>query len=96
MKALDEANVVKALQYATLIKLEIYYVVRKVCKFMSSPTKAHWVAIKKILKYLKRTISHGLLFHHTFVTTFIILNVFCVADRASTLETAFNFGPKLV
>lgn len=44
-------SVVGALQYITIIRLEIAYNVNKVCQFMQSPKTEHWVAIKRILRY---------------------------------------------
>ncbi|XP_050908608.1 uncharacterized mitochondrial protein AtMg00810-like [Lathyrus oleraceus] len=53
-------SVVGALQYATFTRLDIAYSVNKVCQFMSHPLKAHWVVVKRILRYLKGTISHDI------------------------------------
>ncbi|RZB91500.1 Retrovirus-related Pol polyprotein from transposon RE2 [Glycine soja] len=50
-------SVVGALQYATITRPEISFSVNQVCQFMSPPLEAHWVAVKRILKYLKGTIS---------------------------------------
>lgn len=55
-------NVVGALQYCTLTRLEISYSVNKVCQFMHALTSTHWQAIKHILRYLKATLHHGCLF----------------------------------
>jgi len=46
-------SVVGALQYATFTRPEISYVVNKVCQFMSKPLESHWIAVKRILRYLK-------------------------------------------
>ncbi|KAJ0975586.1 hypothetical protein J5N97_017551 [Dioscorea zingiberensis] len=54
-------QVVGSLQYATLTRPEIAYAVNRVCQFMHSPTQDHWKAAKRILRYLKGTIEHGLL-----------------------------------
>lgn len=45
-------QVIGALQYATLSRPDISYVVNKVCQFMHSPTENHWSAVKRILRYL--------------------------------------------
>lgn len=61
-------SVVGALQYATITKPEISFVVNKVYQFMARPLKSHLVAVKCILRYLKSTLHHGLHFlpvdHH--------------------------------
>ena len=52
-------SVVGALQYATLTRPEICFAVNKVCQFMASPLDSHWTVVKRILRYLKGTLSHG-------------------------------------
>ncbi|XP_038902494.1 uncharacterized mitochondrial protein AtMg00810-like [Benincasa hispida] len=58
-------SVVATLQYITLTHLEISYSVNKACQFMHSPTILHWQLVKRILHYLKGTLSHGLLLKGT-------------------------------
>ncbi|CAH9115485.1 unnamed protein product [Cuscuta epithymum] len=53
-------SVVGALQYVTITRPEISYAVNRVCQFMHAPTDIHWQAVKRILRYLKGTISTGL------------------------------------
>ncbi|KAL6325928.1 hypothetical protein AAG906_038419 [Vitis piasezkii] len=53
-------STVGALQYLTLTRLDISFVVNKACQFMSSPSNTHWLGIKCILCYLKGTTSYGL------------------------------------
>jgi len=53
-------SIVDALQYATITRPEISYSVNKVCQFLSNPLEEHWKAVKRILRYLKGTINHGL------------------------------------
>lgn len=58
--ALLYRSIVGGLQYATLTRPEIAYSVNKVCQFMSHPLETHWKAVKRILRYLKGTLSYGL------------------------------------
>jgi len=56
-------KIIGALQYLTFTRLDICYIVNKVCQFMHAPTESHWATIKCIIRYLKGTSSYGL--HHT-------------------------------
>ncbi|XP_058784278.1 uncharacterized mitochondrial protein AtMg00810-like [Vicia villosa] len=96
-------SVVGALQYATLTRPDIAYAVNKVCQFMALPLEAHWVAVKRILRYLKGTISHGLHLSALPLSTAPSIKLFCDADwasdpddRRSTSGAAIYFGPNLV
>ncbi|KAM1473016.1 hypothetical protein ACFX2I_029191 [Malus domestica] len=55
-------SVVGALQYLTVTRPDLSYAVNQVCQFMHAPTTHHWMAVKRILRYLKATPSHGLLY----------------------------------
>ena len=41
---------------------DITFAVSSVARFCSKPTKQHWVAVKRILRYLKGTVNHGLMY----------------------------------
>ncbi|KAF8397907.1 hypothetical protein HHK36_016832 [Tetracentron sinense] len=43
-------SVVGALQYVTLTRPDISFAVNKACQFMQSPTTAHWLSVKQILR----------------------------------------------
>lgn len=47
--------IVGGLQYATITKPEITFVVNKVCQYMHAPKQQHWQAAKRILGYLAGT-----------------------------------------
>ncbi|XP_021808645.1 uncharacterized protein LOC110752330 [Prunus avium] len=49
-----------ALQYLTITRPNIAYAVQHVSQFMSSPSDTHLEAVKRILRYLKGTLGHGL------------------------------------
>ena len=44
---------------------DISFAVSNVAKFYSRPTKEHWTAVKRIMRYLKGTTSYGLLYSET-------------------------------
>lgn len=96
-------SVVGALQYATITRPDIAYAVNKVCQFMSHPLETHWVAVKRILRYLKGTIHYGLHISPHSPNQLPSLRVFCDADwasdpddRRSTSGAAIYFGGNLV
>ncbi|XP_014660837.1 uncharacterized protein LOC106804380 [Setaria italica] len=49
-----------ALQYLTLTRLDLVYVVQQVCLFMHDPCEPHLTLIKHILRYVKGTLSSEL------------------------------------
>jgi hypothetical protein len=53
-------SIVGALQYLTLIRLDISFMVNKVCQFLYASTTVHWAALKRILRYLKKSTHIGL------------------------------------
>ncbi|XP_022883075.1 uncharacterized protein LOC111399813 [Olea europaea var. sylvestris] len=55
-------HVVGALQYCTITRAEIAYSVNQLCQHMYNPTTTHWIAAKRVLRYLKGTLDHGLLY----------------------------------
>jgi histone deacetylase 1/2 len=96
-------SVVGSLQYATITRPEISFAVNKVCQFMSAPLESHWTAVKRILRYLKGTITCGLKMFLTDIHHPLSLKVFCDAgwdsdpgDRRSTSGAAIYFGPNLI
>ncbi|XP_040967091.1 uncharacterized mitochondrial protein AtMg00810-like [Gossypium hirsutum] len=58
----DYRSLAGALQYIVLTWPDIAYVVNQVCQFMHAPITSHMVALKRILRYLRGTFSHGLIF----------------------------------
>ena len=50
------------LYLSTATRPDITYAVSNVAKFSANPTKQHWIAVKRIFRYLKGTLNYGLLF----------------------------------
>lgn len=48
------------LQYLTITRPDLAYAVNKLSQYMHSPTQYHIQQLKKLLRYVKGTISHGL------------------------------------
>eukprot|EP00268_Persea_americana_P031619 TRINITY_DN30830_c2_g1_i1.p1 TRINITY_DN30830_c2_g1~~TRINITY_DN30830_c2_g1_i1.p1 ORF type:complete len:165 (+),score=21.71 TRINITY_DN30830_c2_g1_i1:236-730(+) len=55
-------SAVGALQYHTWTRPNIAFAVNQVCQFMHDTTTDHWTAVKRILRYVKGTINHGIMF----------------------------------
>jgi len=96
-------SVVGALQYATLTRPEISFSVNKVCQFMSHPLESHWVAVKRIMQYLKGTLDHGLTLYLSPSSQTPTLKAFYDIDWASDPDDRRNtsgavvyFGSNLV
>jgi hypothetical protein len=49
-----------ALQYLTLTRPDLAYAVQQVCLFMHDPRESHLAFLKRILRYVKGTLSYGL------------------------------------
>jgi len=66
---------------------------------MHSPTNVHWMATKRVLRYLKGSIDHGLLYRKGSLS----LEAFCDSNWAGDLDTRWSttgfgifLGPCLV
>lgn len=56
-------SAVGSLLYLSIVtRPDITYAVSNVAKFCAKPTKQHWVAVKRIFRYLKGTQKYGLLY----------------------------------
>jgi histone deacetylase 1/2 len=93
-------SMVGALQYLTVTRPDILYVVNKVCQFLHAPTTVHWTAAKRILRYVKGTPTIGLTFSK--VSSWLI-SAFsdadwarCVDDQRSTRGFAVFIGSNLI
>ncbi|XP_006577375.1 uncharacterized protein LOC114405603 [Glycine soja] len=100
-KNMSEAKPISSLMYASITRPKISFSLNKVYQFMSHPLKTHWVAVKRILWYLKGTISWGLHlkppFAPIFITTFCDANwAFDPDDRRLNFGACVFFGPNLI
>jgi hypothetical protein len=93
-------SIVGALQYLTLTRPDISFLVNKVCQYLHSPTTIHWTAVKRILRFLKHTLGTGL---HIRSSLSMIISAFsdadwagCGDDRKSSGGFAVFLGPNLI
>ena len=95
-----DGSLVGALQYLTLTRPDISFAVNKVCQLLHAPTKTHWTAAKRIVRYVKNTMNLGLTFSKsssTLVSAFSVSDwAGCLDDRRSTGGFAVFFGPNLI
>jgi hypothetical protein len=75
-------SIVGALQYCTLTRPKISFAVNQLCQYMHSPTTSHWSFAKRVLRYLKGSLHHGLFFGKGSLQ----LNAFCDSDWAGSLD----------
>lgn len=89
-------QLVRSLNYLTTTRLDIAYAVIILIQFMAKPHESHWIASKRVLRYLKGTINFGIEYtndcnvkwtHH-----FDFDRVRNPYDRESTIGYVFNIG----
>ena len=84
--AVPYREAVGALMYAAVTtRLDIANAVSKVARYVSAPRRSHWIAVKRIIAYLKGTVEHGLTFARS--GDGLILKGFCDADYAADIDT---------
>ncbi|KAM2241198.1 hypothetical protein ACFXTI_010508 [Malus domestica] len=92
-------SVVGALQYLTITRPDITYAVNQVCQHMHQPTSVHWIAVKRILRYLKGTPKDGLQFSRGGTDLVGFSDSDYAGDpytRRSTGGFCIYFGPNLI
>jgi hypothetical protein len=77
-------SIVGALQYLTLTRPDIAYAVNQVCLHMHSPCDVHWSLVKRILRYIRGTMSHSIHIHSSPSTAMV---AYSDADWAGCLDT---------
>ncbi|KAM2924483.1 hypothetical protein COP2_040580 [Malus domestica] len=66
MQAKPYASLIGSLMYATICtRPDIAFIVGMLGRFQANPGEAHWVAAKKVLRYLQRTKTHMLVYGRT-------------------------------
>jgi len=88
---------VGTLNYLTTTRSDIAYAVSILNQFMAKPHERHWIAAKRVLRYLKETINFGI--EYTNACNVELIGHFDSDwarnpdDRKSTIGYVFNTGP---
>lgn len=77
-------QVVGSLMYLTATRPDLMYGVSLISRFMSNPTMSHWLAAKRILRYLKGTTDHGIFYRKG--ENILKLTAFTDSDYAGDLD----------
>lgn len=82
-------STIGALQYLSLTRLDISFIVNKLSQFMQHPLDTHWAACKRVLRYLKATATHRI---HLRASSHNRLQGFSNADWASNVNDHRSTG----
>jgi hypothetical protein len=84
----------------TLTRPDIAYAVNQVCLHMHSPCDVHWSLVKRILRYIRGTMSHGIHIHSSPSTAMVAYSdadwAGCPDTRRSTSGYCVFLGDTLV
>ena len=78
-------SLVGALQYLTITRPDIAHVVNSVSQFLHAPTIDHFLAVKRILRYVKGTLHFGLTFRPSTIPSALV--AYSDADWAGYPDT---------
>ena len=93
-------GIIGSLLYLTASRPDILYAVGDCARFQAKPKQSHFIAAKRILKYLKGTTSVGLWYPRD--SSFNLISYSdadyagCRIDRKSTSGTCQFFGDRLI
>ncbi|KAG6433648.1 hypothetical protein SASPL_105263 [Salvia splendens] len=77
------------LVYLCITRPDITFAVNKLSQFLAKPCSGHMLAAEKVLKYLKRTLGHGLFYSAKANPS---LSIFSDADWAACPDTRKRDG----
>ncbi|GJX61370.1 ribonuclease H-like domain-containing protein [Tanacetum coccineum] len=89
-----------ALQYLTFTRPDISYAVQHVCLFMHDPREPHFSALKRILRYVRGTLSYGLQLYSSTTSSLVAYSdadwAGCPSTRRSTSGYCVFLGNNLL
>ncbi|OIT05961.1 putative mitochondrial protein, partial [Nicotiana attenuata] len=77
-------QVIGSLQYLSFTRPDICFTINKLAQFQHAPLIRHWQAAKRLLRYLKETLTYGLLIRPSSTT---ILQAYSDADWGGMIDT---------
>ncbi|GJT80375.1 ribonuclease H-like domain-containing protein [Tanacetum coccineum] len=93
-------SLVGVLQYLTFTRPDLSYVVQHVCLYMHDPREPHLLALKRILRYVRGTLDHGLQLHASSMTQLVAYTdadwAGCLVTRRSTSGYCVFLGDNLL
>ncbi|GKU88975.1 hypothetical protein SLEP1_g3180 [Rubroshorea leprosula] len=84
---LEYRKLVGSLQYLAFTRPDISFAVSRLSQFMHKPTDVHWQALKRVLRYLRGTTSHGILLRPQ---QSLSIHAFSDADWAGDRDTCLS------
>jgi hypothetical protein len=91
-EATQYRSLVGGLQYLTMTRPDLSFVVNKVCQYLHEPRTPHWSVVKRILRYVRCTVDTGMLFRSSSST---LLSAFSDADWAGNMDDRRSTGGML-
>jgi histone deacetylase 1/2 len=82
-EATQYRSIVGGLQYLTVTRPDLSFVVNKVCQYLHEPRTHHWSAFKRIFHYVRHTVDSGLQLRSSSST---LLSAFLDADWAGSMD----------
>ncbi|XP_052623860.1 uncharacterized mitochondrial protein AtMg00810-like [Lactuca sativa] len=96
----EYCSLVGVLQYLTITRPDISYAVNQISQFLQNPTIDHFQGVKRILRYIKGTVSFGLTFKKPNDTSILGYSdadwARCIETRRSTYGYSIFLGGNLV
>ncbi|XP_071739433.1 uncharacterized mitochondrial protein AtMg00810-like [Rutidosis leptorrhynchoides] len=93
-------SLIGAHQYLTITRPDLSYAVNQVSQFLQAPTTDHFQAVKRILRYVKGTLTFGLTFSHAPSPWLLGYSdadwARCIETRRSTYGYSIFLGGNLV
>jgi histone deacetylase 1/2 len=90
--ATEYKSIVGGLQYLTITRPDVSYAVNRVCQYLHAPWDTHWSAVKRILRYVRSTVTYGL---HLRPAPSCVLSAFSDADWAGNPDDRRSTGGML-